>query len=275
MILAAFFFALMAALVKLACRRLPPMEVVFARSVLSALLSLGLALRAGAPLLGQKRALLIARGVVGSTALALYFYAIAHLPLAGAVTVQYTNPIWLALFAPLVLRESTGGRVWTAVVIAFAGALLIVKPEGGLSLWPGAAALGSAIGAAAAYALVRVLSRTEHPLTIVLYFPFISALVSLPFVLTDFVAPRGWEWLALAGVAVTTTIAQVFLTWSLKLEPAARATGVSYWGILFGAVFGWIWFHERPDALAFGGGTLIIAATALLARSQATPTQAD
>jgi drug/metabolite transporter (DMT)-like permease len=265
MVLAAFFFSLMAALVKLACRRLPPMEVVLARSLLSAALSLVIALRAGAPLLGRRRGLLVARGLVGSTALALYFYALAHMRLADAVTLQYTNPILLALFAPIFLQEPTGQRVWLALAVAFAGMLLIVKPGGAVSLWPGLAAAGSAVGAAAAYALVRVLARTEHPLTIVLYFPFVSALVALPFVLAEFVQPAGWEWAALAGVAVTTTIAQVCLTWGLKLEPAARATSVSYWAILFGAVLGWAGFGERPDALAIAGGGLIIGATALIA----------
>ncbi len=271
MILAAFFFSCMAALVKLACRRLPPMEVVFARSVLSAALSLGLALHARAPIIGRRPALLVTRGAVGSIALALYFYALAHLKLADAVTLQYTNPILVTLFAPLVLEEPGNRRQWVVVGTAFAGMLLILRPEAEVGLWPGMAAALSAFGSAAAYALVRKLSATEHPLTIVLYFPVVSALFSLPFVLADFVRPEGAEWAALAGVAVTTTIAQVFLTWSLTLEPAARATSVSYWGILFGAVLGWLVFGETPDRLAAAGAALIIGATALLARSAAAP----
>jgi drug/metabolite transporter (DMT)-like permease len=203
-------------------------------------------------------------------ALALYIYALAHMRLADAVTIQYTNPVLLALFAPVFLKEPTGRRVWLAVAIAFAGTLLIVKPEGDVSLWPGVAAAGSAIGAAAAYAIVRVLAKTEHPLTTVLYLPFISALVSLPFVLADFVRPEGWEWATLAGVAVTTTAAQVALTWGLKLEPAARATSVSYWAILFGATLGWVGFGETPDALTLIGGALIVGATVLIAPSAAT-----
>jgi drug/metabolite transporter (DMT)-like permease len=264
MILAAFFFSLMAALVKLACRRLPPMEVVLARSLLSAALSLALALRAGAPLLGRRRALLVARGAVGSVALALYFYALAHLELADAVTLQYTNPVLVALFAPLFLGEPTSRRQWAVVVLAFAGMLVIVRPRAELTLVPGLAAAASAFGSAAAYTLVRKLSATEHPLTIVLYFPFISALVALPFVARDFVLPRGGEWIALAGVAVTTTIAQVLLTWALKLEPAARATSVSYWGILFGALLGWSLFGEAPGPATLAGALLIVAATLLL-----------
>lgn len=274
MILAAFFFSWMAALVKLACRRLPPMEVVFARSALSAGLSLGLALHARAPIVGHRPALLATRGAVGSLALALYFYALAHLKLADAVTLQYTHPILVTLFAPLVLKEPGSRRGWAVVGVAFAGMLLIVKPEAEVSLWPGIAAGLSAVGSAAAYTLVRKLSATEHPLTIVLYFQVVSALVSLPFVLAGGVRPRGAEWAALAGVAITTTIAQVFLTWALKLEPAARATSVSYWGILFGAVLGWLVFGETPDRLAAAGAVLIVGATALLARSAAAPAAA-
>jgi drug/metabolite transporter (DMT)-like permease len=269
MILAAFFFSLMAVLVKVACRRLPPMEVVFARSVASAAFSFILALSARVPLLGRRRGLLVARGTVGSIALALYFYALAHLELADAVTLQYTHPILLAIFAPLILKEATDRRVWAVVGIAFAGMLLIVRPEAEVSLAPGIAAIGSAFGAAAAYALVRMLSSTEHPLTIVLYFPCISSLVALPFVLADFVMPQGGEWIVLAGVAVATTIAQLFLTWGLKLEPAARATSVSYWAILFGALFGWLLFGEIPDRTTVAGGGLILAATALYARAPA------
>jgi drug/metabolite transporter (DMT)-like permease len=268
MILAAFFFSCMAALVKVACRRLPPMEVVFARSILSAVFVLILAVRARAPLLGRRRGLLVARGVAGSVALALYFYALAHLELADAVTLQYTNPILVSLFAPFALKEPSPIRQWAVVLIAFAGMALIAKPDAELSLWPGLAAVASAFGSAAAYALVRKLAATEHPLTIVLYFPVISALISLPFVMSDFVLPQGSEWAALAGVAVSTTIAQLFLTWALKLEPAARATSVSYWGILFGALFGWFIFDEAPDRLTILGGALILVATILLARSR-------
>jgi drug/metabolite transporter (DMT)-like permease len=209
--------------------------------------------------------------VVGSAALALYFYALAHLKLADAVAIQYTHPLLVTLFAPLVLREPSPLGQWAVVGIAFAGMVLIAKPEGDLSLWPGGAAAVSAFGSAAAYALVRKLSATEHPLTIVVYFPCISAALSLPFVLGHFIMPRGVEWAALAGVAVTTTIAQLFLTWSLKLEPAARATSVSYWGILFGALLGWLLFGEVPDRWAVLGAVLIVGATALLARSHGAP----
>ena len=275
MILAAFFFSCMAALVKVACRRLPPMEVVFARSILSAVLTLILVVRARAPLLGRRRGLLVARGVTGSVALALYFYAIAHLELADAVTLQYTNPILVTLFAPFALKEPSPLRQWAVVGIAFAGMALIAKPDSEMSLWPGIAAVASAFGSAAAYALVRKLSETEHPLTIVLYFPCISALISLPFLLSDFVMPRGNEWVALVGVAVSTTIAQLFLTWALKLESAARATSVSYWGILFGALFGWFVFGEAPDRLTVLGGALIVGATVLLARSHVAPPAPD
>ncbi len=271
MILAAFFFSLMAAMVKLACRRLPPMEVVFARSILSSALTIVLLVRARAPLLGRRRGLLVARGMVGSAALALYFYALAHLKLADAVAIQYTNPILVTLFAPLLLKEPSPLGQWAVVGIAFAGMVLIIKPQAELSLWPGVAVVASAFGSAAAYTLVRKLSTTEHPLTIVVYFPCISTLFSLPFVWRNFVPPHGIEWAVLAAVAVTTTIAQLFLTWALKLEPAARATSVSYWGILFGAGLGWLVFAEVPDPLTVAGAALIIGATTLLARSPVAP----
>lgn len=276
MALGAFWFSVMSLLVKVAGQRLPSMEIVLARAVISLVLSYGLLRRAGVGLWGTNRKLLVLRGALGFGALACFYYALVHLPLAEATTIQYMNPVFTALLAGWLLRERVGRWEMACVMASLAGVVLIARPGflfGGsvaaLDPLVVGIALAGALLSASAYVTVRRLGQSEHPLVIVFYFPLIATPATLPFVAPVAIWPRGWEWLVLLGVGVSTQIGQVYMTRGLQLEPAGRATAIGYLQIVFAGVWGAIFFAEYPDAWSIAGVLLIIGSTlALAARSR-------
>lgn len=270
----ALAFSLMSAVVKHAGARLPSQELVFARSLIAIVISVAMMRRAGVHTLGNRRWLLLARGVWGYAALSCGFYAVTVLPLAEATMIQYLHPVFTAMLAALVLGERADRSLAASVVFGTAGVLLVTRPAflfdaGGATLDPVgvAAALGGALLTAVAYVGVRELSRTEQPLVIVLWFPLVSLPASIPGTLAFGVWPRGWEWLTLLGVGVLAQIGQVCLTRGLALEPAGRAMAISYVQIAFAALWGVLFFGEIPGVPTLLGSVLVIVGTAIGARA--------
>jgi drug/metabolite transporter (DMT)-like permease len=187
-------------------------ELVLARALVSVVLSWLLLRQAGVFPWGQRRGLLVIRGLVGSLALLCVYLAITRLPLASSTVLQYLYPSITALLAWPWLGERLRRRSLLGLALGWLGVLLVCQPAGGmglgLQLFPGAsplplegtlAALAGALLTALAYVSVRDLGRSEHPLVIVFYFPLVSVPFSLPLVLLQPVwpAPRtgsgSWE----------------------------------------------------------------------------------
>jgi drug/metabolite transporter (DMT)-like permease len=266
----AFWFSLMSLLVKTAGQGLPSQQVVLVRGVITLVLSYAMVRHARVSPWGKNRKLLIARGVFGFGGLSLFYFSLVHLPLADASVIQYTNPVFTALLAALLLRERTGVMEALALVVCLAGVVLIARPSflfGGDArlppLYVGLALVG-AFCSACAYVTIRKLTG-EHPLVIVFYLPVITVVGTIPLVGPVIVWPTPLEWLVLAGVGVTTQVAQVYMTRGLQLEPAARATAVGYLQIVFAGVWGALFFAEYPDAWGLTGTGLIIGATLAMA----------
>ncbi|MCT0200905.1 DMT family transporter [Synechococcus sp. CS-1325] len=276
MLLSALAFSLMGVCVKALGGRLPVAQVVLARSVVSLLISWWLLRRAGLSPWGQRRWLLVSRGVLGTAGLYCVFLAIAGLPLAVATVLQYLHPTFTALLAWPLLGERPGARVWLAVALGWLGVLLLTDPAAlavfqpvgtaaGVALPTGPLlfALAGAMLSALAYVSVRALRRSEHPLVVVFYFPLMALPLSLPLVLLNPVAPRPAEWGWLLGVGVFTQLGQLALTRGLMAMPAARATALSYVQVPLAALWGLLWFGESldPDILTAAG--LVLGSTLL------------
>lgn len=267
MVASAFSFSVMSAFVKAAGERLPSQEIVMARALIALALSLALLRRAGVPLWGTRRGLLLLRGTFGFLGLLCVFYSLTHLPIAEATVIQYLHPIFTGLLAAAFLRERAGAALLAGVLVSLLGVVAVARPAeilaGSFALPPFAllAALGGAFFSGCAYVVVRKLSATEHSLVIVLYFPLVAAPASLPLVWPVFVMPRGVEWLLLLGVGVATQLGQVAITQGLRHEPAGRATALSYLQVVFAALWGVAFFGELPDAWTWVGALLILAGT--------------
>jgi drug/metabolite transporter (DMT)-like permease len=278
MALGAFYFSLMSFLVKLVGQTIPNQEIVLVRGLLTLGFTWVLLRHAGVAPLGNRRGALLLRGFLGFAGLSCFYYALVHLPLAEATVLQYTNPLWAALLAGVVLSERMGRRELALVGVSLAGVVLMARPgflfgglQGGLDALAVSVALAGAALSGAAYVMVRELSRTEHALVIVFYFPLVTVPASLPMALTNFVWPTPWELLLLLGVAVTAQIGQIYITRGLQLEPAGRATAIGYLQVVFAGLWGFLFFAERPDVWAIVGATVILGSTLVLALERRQP----
>lgn len=273
MAVGALFFSIMTLLVKVAGERLPTGEIVLARAVVTLILSwLALARRGVSPW-GSELRLLILRGVLGFIALFCFYFAVTRLPLADVTVIHYTNPVFTALVAALVLGETLGRKEVALSVASLGGVVLVARPAflfggqvSGLDPAGVLAAVAGAVFSAGAYTTVRRLGRTQDPMVIVFWFALVATVGAVPAAAPVWIMPRGWEWLVLLGVGVATQLGQVFLTWGLRLERAGRAMAVGYLQIVFAAVWGALFFAEIPDRWSVVGALVIVASTFLLSR---------
>jgi drug/metabolite transporter (DMT)-like permease len=219
-------------------------------------------------IVGSNPPMLLLRGLLGYGALSCYFWSVQHLPLGDAVLLQYSHPVFVAAIAPLVLAESTTRWHWPLVLAALCGVALIIGPSGQFR----AAALIGLAGSmlsGLAYMAVRRLSRTEHPLTILIWFPL--ATIPLSLVATwhagrEAIPRNGVEIAGHLLVYLTALCGQWTLTWGLARAGAARATAVTMTGPVFGLLFGWLMFGTPPGFASLAGTGIVIAAVILLAR---------
>ena len=265
MVTSALLFAVMAALIKAAARTIPAVEVVVVRNLVHALLFVPLWWATTDRTLGNKR-LLVLRGVLGLCALEAYAWTLAQMPLADAWILQAMNPVFVALLAPFVLKEPSPGHVWLALALGLLGAALIVRPGLHVGWVPGLVGVLGGLASGLAYMTVRMLGRSEKPITVVMAFPVIAGPLSLPFALPVWVWPTATEWATLVGAALAAAGGQMLLTIGLKGTHAARATTSTYVGFVFAAVIGLVAFDEALAWTTVVGAVAIFVGVALLGR---------
>jgi len=219
MLISAFAFALMAALVKEASLLgIPLLQIIFVRAVISVALSLADIRRARVHPLGHRRGLLLARGVAGFTALTSVFYAIIHLPIAAATMLHYVHPVCTALLAFVFLLERPTPATLICITLSLIGLGFMVTPLWSpavptrLAFWPVMAGLGGALGSGIADTLVRKRAATGHPSVIVLYFPMVCIPGTLLIGASNFIWPNAMGWVVLLGVGCFTQLGQLTLT---------------------------------------------------------------
>lgn len=271
MLLSGLGFALMAACVKLASQQgIPLMEIIAARALISLLISYADVRRRNVSPFGNHKALLIARAIVGTLALMCVYYSVSAMPLAEATVLQYLHPMFTAIIAWWFLKERIHKSTLLCILLSLIGLLCIARPAfifssvtsdiPGLALL---AAIAGAMGAAIAYVMVRKLSQSEDSSVIIFYFPFVALPISLLLLGSDFVMPKGSQWLTLMLVGVFTQVGQVGLTKAMQTETAGKATAYSYVQILFSGILGWWIFAELPVIWTYWGAALILAGAAV------------
>lgn len=260
-------FASMGVAIRFAATGLPNESIVFFRNLLGLLILAPWLLGWGLDRLRTRVPHLhLLRGVAGVSAMYCFFYAITHMPLADAMLLKLTAPLFIPLVALAWLREEVTPHVWLALGIGFAGVIVVLRP--GTDVPPVALiALLGGLFAAIAKVTVRRLARSEPPLRIVFYFALTAALVSA--------VPMSWAWqtptptgfLWLVGVAAFATLGQLCLTRGLALAPAARMGAFGYFAVLFGALYGWVFWSEPLLWWTVAGSVLILLAGLLAGHS--------
>jgi len=209
------------------------------------------------------------RAFTGTMAQGCSFYALTVLPLAEQTALTYTTPLFVTLLSIPFLGEKVGIHRWSAVLLGFAGILVIALGDGAfqggglpdrLAAIGMAAAVAQGVWSAMTTLLVRSLSATESSATIVLWQSLLMTLftlVALPFVWTW---PSPLEWLLLILVGLVGGVAQIMLTEAYASAQVSALGPYSYTSILWAVAMGWVLFGDTPGVGTLAGSALIVAA---------------
>ncbi len=276
MIAASLLFACMGVCVKLGSALFSAGEMVFARGLVGVLMMVLLARLQGVRLATPLWRLQLARGLSGSFALICYFVAIGLLPLATAVTLSYTSPIFVALLLAAFFGEPLRLRALLAVGAGFVGIVLLLRPTLQVDQWFGAlVGLGAGLVSSLAYVSVRELGRAGEPeVRTVFWFSALTAVLGLPWTLSGGLATS----LDLHAVAILLGIglfggcAQLAMTRAYRLGKTLVSASLAYTTVVFASLFGLLLWDETLPASALAAIALIVASglmTSLATRSAA------
>lgn len=259
MLFSSLCFALMGALVKLA-GDIPTIEKTFFRNLISTFVAAFLVIKNKKNFFGKKenQKYLLLRSILGTIGMIGYFYTIDHMLLSDSSMLNKLNPFFVTLFALWFLNEKPSRIQIPSLIVAFIGALFIIKPQFNIEAFPAFVGVLSAIFAGGAYTMVRLLGDKEEFYTIVFYFSFVSSCIMFPFMLMNFTPLSLHQFLILIMTGVFASLAQFSLTLAYKLAPAGEISIYNYTNVIFAGLLGFIIWSEIPDAFSFIGYTLII-----------------
>jgi len=270
-LLSAASFAVMGGCVRIASESLPQSEVVFFRNFLALLFLLPLMLRQRVSLRTDHFGMHLARSLLGLTAMYLYFYALGHLPLASAMLLNYTSPLFIAAIAVLWLKEHWTRPRTAALALGFGGVMLLFHPNSSVASLAGLLGLASGAFAGLALATVKKLSATEPATRIVTWFALLSSLISAVPMLFEFRWPENQMWGWLIAVGLFANLGQLSLTIAYGKAPATQVSPFSYSSLLFAGLIGFLAWGELPDSLGMTGTLLIALAGIMVARERTEP----
>jgi len=267
MIAASLLFACMGVCVKLGAEQFAAAELVFWRGFIATLIIGAYVLARRLPLATPHARTHVTRGIAGFVSLVMYFYAISMIPLATAVTLNYTSPIFLALLLALWLREPVRPGFHVALAAGFAGVVLLLQPTLDGRQWQGALfGLGSGIISSIAYLNVRRLGELGEPeWRTVFYFSAMSALGGVPWLLSagPFHAIDLRGWLLLLGVGGFGALAQLCMTAAYKRGKTLVSASLAYSTVVFSGAFAMLLWGETLPWSGWLGVILIVASGVL------------
>ena len=288
MVLSALIFSTMAVCVKFASSYFNNAELVFYRGLIGVVFMSIFARARGTSLATQVLPMHIWRSVIGVASLSAWFYAIAHLPLATAMTLNYMSSVWIAVFlvgGALMFskpgdKSTVQGPLVAAILASFAGVVMLLRPTSDQNqAFAGLVGLLSGLGAAFAYMQVMVLSRMGEPETrTVFYFAVGTAIAgALGMAMLGLSA---WDWqhaLWLLPIGLLASAGQLCMTKAYAMSTHHGGTlmvaNLQYSGVIFSAFYGLVLFGDQIPLLGWVGMALIMlsAVAATLLRARAAP----
>ncbi|WP_372013117.1 DMT family transporter [Pseudoxanthomonas sp. 10H] len=263
-------FGLMAVAIRLASASLHTFEVAFFRNFFGLLAALPLLLRHGPGLLRTTQfPRYLFRCLVGICSMLAGFWAIGHLPLAQAVALSYSTPLFATIAAAALLGEQVRARRWAAVVLGFVGVLVVVRPGDAEFSMGTLVALLAALLSSIVAIQIKQLSATEPADRIVIYTTLLWVPMSLVPAWGVWQWPQGiaWAWVVAAGVFGTG--GHMLWTRALKLGEVSALTPIGFMQLPVVAVFGWLLFGETLDRWTLLGAAVILGANAYIAHREA------
>ena len=273
-LLAELMFASMGAGVKMVTADLPSEMAVFMRNLIGLALMTPLVWKLGH--VGLKTGVFhlhLLRAIAGVSAMYCFFYALAHLQLADGMLLKMTAPLFMPLIAWAWLNERLRRTILLAVGIGFAGVILVLNPAGEFSSVALVGLLGGLLASLAKVSLRR-LGRTEPSVRVVFYFALFSTVISLFPMYWHWQQPNLEQWSLFALIGITGTLGQLLLTRGYAIAAASAVSPFTYASVLFGAVYGYLFWGETLN-LQFMIGALLIFFAGMLALRSRSPKSAQ
>ncbi|MFK8077224.1 MAG: DMT family transporter [Granulosicoccus sp.] len=262
LMMAAFGFSLMVAMIKVAGERLPVTQILFIRQ-LGMTLMVAPVLFKTFPSSLKSGQLHLQFGRIFFALIAMYFgfSAIINMPLADATAIAFAKSFFVTIFAVLFLKETVGIYRWSAVVIGFIGVLVMVRPgTAGFSVY-GLMAVGAAASAGLVMVIIRLLSRTDPPSTILAYQAIgVGIIMSVP-AIVQWIPPTPSEWALLAAIGFVSYFAQKANIYAFSYGEASMLASLDYVRLVYATLFGWLLFSELPAVSTWVGAGIIILAS--------------
>ena len=279
MLLACVLFGAMHVGVRHVTQSIHPFEAAFFRNLFGLLvLAPSFITHGWRPLRTRRFGLHCVRAALNVVAMLSFFYALSITPVVLVQALAFTAPLFTSVLAVLLLGERIRARRLTAIVVGFAGALLIIRP--GVQPFELGPALVLASAAVWGYVvvLIKSLSRTDTAVTITAYMVLLMTPMTLVCALFVWTWPTGGELAVLVGIGIAGTLAQMCMTQSLRLAETMVVLPFDFTKLVWGAFFAWLLFGELIDTwtlvgalVIFSGGLYVAYRERQLARSGRKP----
>ncbi|MEM7057960.1 MAG: DMT family transporter [Pseudomonadota bacterium] len=253
-------FAVVIALIKLAGEGLHVTQILLVRQATMVLIAVPVIVVGLPDSLRTTRPMLqFSRIVFAFLAMVLGFSSLIHLGLAETIIISFSKAFFTTLLAIFLLNEIVRRSRWVALVLGFAGVLVVVWPEQGQSvgIWH-LAAMGSAICVAVVTVYVRILAQVDKPVSILTYQALGVGILMLPFAIWNWQAPTIYEWGLLACIGALSVVAQYLNILAMKYGEASAIAPLEYTLLVFGTALGWWLFTEWPDLQDWIGAAIIV-----------------
>lgn len=252
---------------------LDPWLVGFLRYALGALVVVGMSLPGGFAALWPKApGLQLVRGLFHTGGMMLWFAALPFVTLAELTAIGFSGPIFICIGAVLFLSERMTGARWTAVLVGFAGVLLVVKPgqaEGFAGISHGMLLmLASAPVFAGSYLVAKALTRHDRSDVVVLWQHAWVSILLAPFALAFWSPPSAVQWAFLVACGFLGAGGHYCMVRAFRIADISATQSVKFLELVWAAILGWIVFGTAPAGATVAGGIVILASTLLLARHE-------
>jgi len=262
LIIGGIFFTVMAALVKYlgSISELHVTEILFVRQVVIILLASPAVFRYFPhSFKTQRPELHLLRVCIAFFAIVLGFTSIIHLPLSDAITLSFSRTIFITILGIFILQEIVGVRRWAAVFVGMIGVMIVLKPTGldSLNIY-GLMAVIAAFAVALQRVLIRVLTRTDKPVTILSFQAFGTFVLLAPFAYHYWITPTIDELVILIAIGILTVLAQTVNIFAYRAGEVSLISILDYLRLLYAALLGILIFGDWPTLNVLVGAALII-----------------
>ena len=258
---AAFGLTVMVTLVKLAGERLHVTQVLFMRqAVMTAIVAPAILSHFPGCLRTERLDLQLLRVAAAAVAMLCGFTAVIHMPLAEVTALGFAKAFFVTIFAILILGERVGPSRWGAILVGFIGVLVMLRPGTEAFDPVGLLAIAGAAGAGLVMVIIRLLSRTDAPITILSYQAILVGLVVAGPALWFWQWPTAGEWVLLVAIGLVSYGAQMLNIYSYKWGEASVLASLDYVRLLWATLLGWLVFETLPGPWTWVGAAIVIAA---------------